>query len=180
MFSNKDSIFLIQFIGKLSDSLNVKSNTKFSFVDLEIDYPLITKLTSFLFLFLIIFYLLFRKKIKRYFKIRITKKEYNRFINKIEKLNIEIAENYKLERIELFLLLWKRYNERVSKYPYSSLTTNELIHLGIVNDIKINLNSFDNTIYGNKKMNDFNKNFIKLKDHSTKIFNNKLKEINNE
>ena len=180
MNSNTDSIFLMQFIGKLSDSLNVKSNTKFSFVNLAIDYPLITKLTSFLFLFLITFYLLFRKKIKRYFKIRITKKEYNRFINKIEKLNIEIAENYKLERIELFLLLWKRYNERVSKYPYSSLTTNELIHLGIVNDIKTNLNSFDNTIYGNKKMNDFNKNFIKLKDHSTKIFNNKLKEINNE
>ena len=46
--------------------------------------------------------------------------------------------------------------------------------------LKENLNSFDNTIYGNKKMNDFNKNFIKLKDHSTKIFNNKLKEINNE
>ena len=83
MFSNTDSIFLMQFIGKLSDSLNVKSNTKFSFVNLAIDYPLITKLISFLFLFLITFYLLFRKKIKRYFKIRITKKEYNRFINKI-------------------------------------------------------------------------------------------------
>ena len=39
---------------------------------------------------------------------------------------------------------------------------------------------FDTLEDANKKMNDFNKNFIKLKDHSTKIFNNKLKEINNE
>ena len=180
MYSNTDSIFLMEFIKELSDSLNVKSNTKFSFVDLAIDYTFITKITSFLILFLITFYLLFRKKINKYFKIRIAKKEYNKFINKIEKLNDEIQNDFKIEKIELFLLLWKRYNEKVSKYPYSSLTTSEIIHLGIVNDIKENLNSLDNTIYGNKKMNDFKKNFIMLKKHSTKIFNNKLKEINNE
>ena len=180
MYSNTDSIFLMEFIKELSDSLNVKSNTKFSFVGLAIDYIFITKITSFLILFLITFYLLFRKKINKYFKIRIAKKEYNKFINKIEKLNDEIQNDFKIEKIELFLLLWKRYNEKVSKYPYSSLTTSEIIHLGIVNDIKENLNSLDNTIYGNKKMNDFKKNFIMLKKHSTKIFNNKLKEINNE
>ena len=180
MYSNTDSIFLMEFIKELSDSLNVKSNTKFSLVDLAIDYTFITKIISFLILFLITFYLLFRKKINKYFKTRITKKEYNIFINKIEKLNDEIQNDFKIEKIELFLLLWKRYNEKVSKYPYSSLTTSEIIHLGIVNDIKENLNSLDNTIYGNKKMNDFKKNFIMLKKHSTKIFNNKLKEINNE
>ena len=175
MYSNTDSIFLMEFIKELSDSLNVKSNTKFSFVGLAIDYTFITKIISFLILFLITFYLLFRKKINKYFKIRIAKKEYNTFINKIEKLNDEIQNDFKIEKIELFLLLWKRYNEKVSKYPYSSLTTSEIIHLGIVNDIKENLNSLDNTIYGNKKMNDFKKNFIMLKKHSTKIFNNKLK-----
>ena len=180
MYSNTDSIFLMEFIKELSDSLNVKSNTKFSFVGLAIDYTFITKITSFLILFLITFYLLFRKKINKYFKIRIAKKEYNTFINKIEKLNDEIQNDFKIEKIELFLLLWKRYNEKVSKYPYSSLTTSEIIHLGIVNDIKENINSLDNTIYGNKKMIDFKKNFIMLKKHSTKIFNNKLKEINNE
>ena len=180
MYSNTDSIFLMEFIKELSDSLNVKSNTKFSFVGLAIDYKFITKITSFLILFLITFYLLFRKKINKYFKIRIAKKEYNTFINKIEKLNDEIQNDFKIEKIELFLLLWKRYNEKVSKYPYSSLTTSEIIHLGIVNDIKENINSLDNTIYGNKKMIDFKKNFIMLKKHSTKIFNNKLKEINNE
>ena len=179
MYSNTDSIFLMEFIKELSDSLNVKSNTKFSFVGLAIDYIFITKITSFLILFLITFYLLFRKKINKYFKIRIAKKEYNTFINKIEKLNDEIQNDFKIEKIELFLLLWKRYNEKVSKYPYSSLTTSEIIHLGIVNDIKENINSLDNTIYGNKKMIDFKKNFIMLKKHSTKIFNNKLKEINN-
>ena len=180
MYSNTDSIFLMEFIKELSDSLNVKSNTKSSFVDLAIDYTFITKITSFLILFLITFYLLFRKKINKYFKIKIAKKEYNTFINKIEKLNDEIQKDFKIEKIELFLLLWKRYNEKVSKYPYSSLTTSEIIHLGIVNDIKENLNSLDNTIYGNKKITDFKKNFIMLKKHSTKIFNNKLKEINNE
>ena len=180
MYSNTDSIFLMEFIKELSDSLNVKSNTKFSFVDLAIDYPFLSKIISFLIIFTITFYLLFRKKINKYFKTKYTKKEYNTFINKIEKLNDEIQNDFKIEKIELFLLLWKRYNEKVSKYPYSSLTTSEIIHLGIVNDIKENLNSLDNTIYGNKKMNDFKKNFIMLKKHSTKIFNNKLKEINNE
>ena len=180
MYSNTDSIFLMEFIKELSDSLNLKSNTKFSFVDLAIDYPFLSKIISFLIIFTITFYLLFRKKINKYFKTKYTKKEYNTFINKIEKLNDEIQKDFKIEKIELFLLLWKRYNEKVSKYPYSSLTTSEIIHLGIVNDIKENLNSLDNTIYGNKKMTDFKKNFIMLKKHSTKIFNNKLKEINNE
>ena len=180
MYSNKDSIFLMEFIKELSDSLNLKSNTKFSFVDLAIDYPFLSKIISFLIIFTITFYLLFRKKINKYFKTKYTKKEYNTFINKIEKLNDEIQKDFKIEKIELFLLLWKRYNEKVSKYPYSSLTTSEIIHLGIVNDIKENLNSLDNTIYGNKKITDFKKNFIMLKKHSTKIFNNKLKEINNE
>ena len=92
MYSNTDSIFLMEFIKELSDSLNVKSNTKFSFVDLAIDYPFLSKIISFIIIFIITFYLLFRKKIKRYFKIRITKKEYNRFINKIEKLHIEIKK----------------------------------------------------------------------------------------
>ena len=163
MYSNKDSIFLMEFIKELSDSLNLKSNTKFSFVDMAIDYPFLSKIISFLIIFIITFYLLFRKKINKYFKTKYTKKEYNTFINKIEKLNDEIQKDFKIEKIELFLLLWKRYNEKVSKYPYSSLTTSEIIHLG-----------------GNKKMNDFKKNFIMLKKHSTKIFNNKLKEINNE
>ena len=179
MYSITDSIFLMEFIKELSDSLNVKSNTKFSFVGLAIDYPFLIKIASFLVISMITFYLLFRKKINKYFKTRITKKEYNIFINKIEKLNDEIQNDFKIEKIELFLLLWKRYNEKVSKYPYSSLTTSEIIHLGIVNDIKENINSLDNTIYGNKKMIDFKKNFIMLKKHSTKIFNNKLKEINN-
>ena len=180
MYSNTDSIFLMEFIKELSDSLNLKSNTKFSFVDLAIDYPFLSKIISFLIIFTITFYLLFRKKINKYFKTKYTKKEFNTFINKIEKLNDEIQKDFKIEKIELFLLLWKRYNEKVSKYPYSSLTTSEIIHLGIVNDIKENLNSLDNTIYGNKKITDFKKNFIMLKKHSTKIFNNKLKEINNE
>ena len=180
MYSNTDSIFLMEFIKELSDSLNLKSNTKFSIVDLAIDYPFLSKITSFLIIFTITFYLLFRKKINKYFKTKYTKKEFNTFINKIEKLNNEIQKDFKIEKIELFLLLWKRYNEKVSKYPYSSLTTSEIIHLGIVNDIKENLNSLDNTIYGNKKITDFKKTFIMLKKHSTKIFNNKLKEINNE
>ena len=180
MYSNTDSIFLMEFIKELSDSLNLKSNTKFSIVDLAIDYPFLSKITSFLIIFTITFYLLFRKKINKYFKTKYTKKEFNTFINKIEKLNNEIQKDFKIEKIELFLLLWKRYNEKVSKYPYSSLTTSEIIHLGIVNDIKENLNSLDNTIYGNKKITDFKKNFIMLKKHSMKIFNNKLKEINNE
>ncbi len=180
MYSNTDSIFLMEFIKELSDSLNLKSNTKFSFVDMAIDYPFLSKIISSLIIFIITFYLLFRKKINKYFKTKYTKKEYNTFINKIEKLNDEIQKDFKIEKIELLLLLWKRYNEKVSKYPYASLTTSEIIHLGIVNDIKENLNSLDNTIYGNKKMTDFKKNFIMLKKHSTKVFNNKLKEINNE
>jgi len=180
MYSNTDSIFLMEFIKNLTDTLNVKSNTKISLVDLAFDYPLLTKIISFLLLFTIIFYFTFRKKIIKYFKIVYTKKEYNRFIIEIEEVNDEIQKDFKPEKIELFLLIWKRYNEKVSEYPYSSLTTSEIIQLGIVNDIKENLKSIDSTIYGSKKMIYFQKHFIMLKKHSTKIFNNKLKEINNE
>ena len=92
-----------------------------------------------------------------------------------------LYKNYNIrKKFELMILQWKRFNEKMSKHPYSTLTTNELIKLGVVGDVNKILTLIDRVIYGNNPLVNFTENFKKLKNHSHKLYYNKLIEIKDE
>ncbi len=180
IYSNVDSINIKEFITELSDSLSTKSNTNFSLVNIEFNYPLFYYISISTISTLVIFYIIFRKKIIIYFKTRFLKNEYNNYIIRMEKSYNEIIKEFNRKKFEKLLLIWKRYNERISDFPYSSLTTHEIIKLGVAKDLSKILQSIDKIIYSNYSLNNFKGNFKQLINHSLKLFNNKLKEIRDE
>ena len=180
IYSNVDSIRINEFITELSDSLSTKSNTNFSFVNIEFNYPLFYYISISITLILVILYIIFRKKIIIYFKTRFLQNEYNNYIIRMEKSYNEIIIEFNRKKLEKLFLIWKRYNEKISDFPYSSLTTYEIIKLGVAKDLSKTLESIDKVIYANYELNNFKENFKQLINHSLKLYDNKLKEIRDE
>ena len=180
IYSNVDSIRINEFITELSDSLSTKSNTNFSFVNIEFNYPLFYYISISITLILVILYIIFRKKIIIYFKTRFLQNEYNNYIIRMEKSYNEIIIEFNRKKLEKLFLIWKRYNEKISDFPYSSLTTYEIIKLGVAKDLSKILQSIDKVIYSNYNLDNFKENFKQLINHSLKLYDNKLKEIRDE
>ena len=180
IYSNIDSIRINEFITELSDSLSTKSNTNFLFVNIEFNYPLFYYISISTILILVVLYIIFRKKIIIYFKTRFLKNEYNNYIIRMKKSYNDIIQEFNRKKLEKLLLIWKRYNEKITDFPYSSLTTHEIIKLGIAKDLSKTLQSIDKIIYANYNLNNFKENFKQLVNHSLKLYDNKLKEIRDE
>ena len=135
IFSNIDSIKIKEFIIQISDTLKTKTNTDFSLVNIDFNYPLLVYITFFILSLLIILYLIFRKKVIIYFKTRNVNNQYKKYVYEMDLYFKEINQKFNRKKFELMILQWKRFNEKMSKHPYSTLTTNELIKLGVVGDV---------------------------------------------
>ena len=57
-------------------------------------------------------FVLFRKKIIKYFKIRRIKSQLNKFNIEFELLSKNYSKNIKIRELEKLLLLWKRFMEK--------------------------------------------------------------------
>ena len=114
---------------------------------------------------IILLFVLFRKKIIKYFKIRRIKSQLNKFNIEFELLSKNYSKNNKIRELEKLLLLWKRFMEKFTNKPFSSSTTNEISYF--INDKNILgiLSISDKCIYSdnNSPIELENLNALKLK-----------------
>tara|TARA_B100001142_G_scaffold51348_2_gene48811 strand:+ start:5216 stop:6094 length:879 start_codon:yes stop_codon:yes gene_type:complete len=194
------SIYLKSYIINTSDSLEILSNTdKIRTISLVNEKNSKTKtntllekinsifnskkfliITGVIFSLLVLIYLLFRKKINKYFKIKRIKSETDFFKNEFDTILSSYLNTNDIMFLENLLLKWKRFMEKLSKKPYSSSTSSEISLFN--KNIKIikTLKEIDRCIYSeNEFITDKNKLII-LRDESINLSENYINQLKNE
>ena len=147
--SNEDSISLIYQVEDIES--RAKENTLLSTIkSIFNSEKLFTYFTIFI-ISLIFIYMIFRKKIKRYFEIRSLKNKTKKFNSDFESILDQYEINKNINDLERLLLLWKRFKEKLTNKPYLSSTTNEISLFLKKKDIIKILQEIDENLYSNNK-----------------------------
>jgi len=179
--SNLDTVYFKRLVDHLPDSLKaeelpLKTNTNYNPVSWLFNYPVFSIIAGALIAMAMLAWLLFGKKIKRYFTIkRLTKNHYEfiiHFDTAIEKLKSSFTPEY----AEQSILVWKNYMEELVTKPYTKSTTRELKEIE-KNEMLVNaLHVIDQSIYGRIPPETLD-SFLNLKDFSQLQFNKKIEAL---
>ena len=174
--SNTDSIALIYQVSDVNFS-KTKENTLFNSIRSIFNSEKVLIIIGFIILIIIIIYLLFRKKIEKYLKIRKLRIQIKRFNNDFEYILKYYLKNQDKNYLERLLLLWKRFMEKLSKRPYSTSTTTEISSF-LENKKLLNLlKDIDRNLYSNNKDGIKLSSINLLKKEANNLLDNNIKII---
>jgi len=174
--SNTDSIALIYQVNDVNFS-KTKENTLFNSIRSIFNSEKVLIIIGFIILIIIIIYLLFRKKIEKYLKIRKLRIQIKRFNNDFDYILKDYLKNQDKNYLERLLLLWKRFMEKLSKRPYSTSTTTEISSF-LENKKLLNLlKDIDRNLYSNNKDGIKLSSINLLKKEANNLLDNNIKII---
>ena len=170
--SNKESIYLIYQVEDISSK--TKENTILSTIKSIFNSEKLITYVSIFIIILVCLYVIFRKRIRKYFKVRRLKKDTAKFNESFSSIlkNYELSNN--INDLESLLLLWKRFMDKLTNKPYLSSTTNEISPFLKKKNLIMTLQEIDKNLYSN------NKEIIKsnkLKDLKIEANNTSNKEV---
>lgn len=178
ILSNNDDILTISLVNEKNSK--IKANTLLERINSIFNTKKYSIITGVIFSILILIYLVFRKKINKYFKIKRIKSETDFFKNEFDYILNKYLNTNNIKFLENLILKWKRFMEKLSKKPYSSSTTSEIsIFNKNIKSIKT-LKEIDKCIYSeNEFIIDKNKLII-LRDESIRQSENYINQLKNE
>ena len=178
ILSNNDKIRTISLVNEKNSK--TKTNTLLEKINSIFNSKKFSIITGVIFSVLVLIYLLFRKKINKYFKIKRIKSETDFFKNEFDTILSNYLNTNDINFLENLLLKWKRFMEKLSKKPYSSSTSSEIsLFNKNIKSIKT-LKDIDKCIYSeNEFIIDKNKLII-LRDESINLSKNYINQLKNE
>lgn len=174
-----DSIYLMELAPVVSDTTRLKTNLEYRAVNRQFNFPLMYYITGGLILLIVILLLIFGRKIIKIIKIKRLEKEYRIFSEKFGVSIRLLKDNAQPEEAEKALTLWKHYQERLDRKPFSSLTTKEIIALSFAHELEAPLKSIDKVVYGRRHQEDIYQDFQQIEDFADERFQKRVAEIRN-
>lgn len=178
--SPADSVLVTQLVAAVpdtvsADQLPLKMNTAYEAVDYNFNFWLMVIVIAVLVALLVIAWLLFGKRIQRYFKTRRMRKNHAQFLERYNALVAQLRRTFSTPATESALAAWKKYMEQLESRPYTKLTTRET--LGLVNDPRLTepLSRIDRAIYGHETA--VVDSLENLKSFANQQFHRKMKEV---
>lgn len=181
VFSNTDSVFFQNLVKAIPDSLTteklpLKSNTNYLGVRWQLNYILLSIGAGILLIALILVWVFFGKKIRKYFKLKRMAKGYEafriRFETSVEKLDREFSP----QSAETSLVIWKNYLESLMSRPYTKYTSKEIRIIENSEQLGHALSEIDRMIYGHSREN-VHTPFADLKTYVRQQFEKKKEEV---
>lgn len=179
VFSNLDSIFLIQVLQEIPENPELKDNAEFVKIDKQFNYPYLLVGLGILGVIAAVVMLFFGKQLIKAWKVYMIKQRHKKFTKRFFNLIRDISSNNPANTTEHVLAVWKNYLEKLEKKPISKLTTKEILVLHGNNELRENLRAIDRSIYGGEKGNDLFASFDYLMRFSVEVYNDKIREIKN-
>lgn len=150
----RDSILLAAMVKEpVPDSISAQdlpllTNTTYQRVSFLLNYPILLITVGILLVVSVVIWLVFGKRIRKYFKLRRLQKNHTTFVqNYLEKLH-QLQTQYTTEKTELALSIWKKYMEQLEGKPFTKLTTRETLALEQDEYLGKSLQALDRAIYG--------------------------------
>lgn len=148
IFSSIDSIFLEELAPVVTDSTKLITDTSYSTVSRAFNFPLMWYVAAGVLILALTLFLLFGKKIGRYWKLRRLKKEYSNFAEYITRQIRHLQRDPAPRLAEETISEWKRFIERLEKKPFRRLTTREILMDQSAKELTEPLKNIDKCVYG--------------------------------
>lgn len=150
-----DSIRLQYRVASVPDSVSteklpLKTNTAYQRVQWLLNYPVLAVIILILVVAAIAVWLIFGKRIRKYFAIRRLKREYEAFMTSFSNSLDRLSSEFTSRKAEETLILWKGYMENLEKYPYTKSTSREIISVSRDQQLRQALQAIDGSIYGGR------------------------------
>lgn len=172
-----DSIYLTELAPFATDTTQLIANTSYSKVNRVFNYPLLYYIIGGLILISIILLLVFGKRIIRFFKLRKLRKEYEKFTGQLSGYIQNLKSDPQADLAEKALFFWKRYQERLDRYPFTKLTTKEILNEDFTRELEKPLKSVDRLVYGKRPNETVYQDFQQIEDFTQYRYNKKVEEI---
>ena len=152
VYAQPDTLFINALVKVIPESiaakdLPLKSNADYLRVRWLLNYPLLLLIGGVLILVLIVVWIVFGKKIRRYLLLRRLNKNHLafllRFAHHLEKLRKESAYT----EAESALVDWKKYMESLVAKPYTKFTTKEILQFAADETLGQALHDIDRMVY---------------------------------
>jgi hypothetical protein len=178
--SQRDSILITQLVAKVPDSLAVdklplKMNTAYQKVFFEFNTWVLIIAVGLLIVIGIVVWIIFGKRIMRYFRAKRLNRKHAEFRTAYEKIVAELQKRFSPDLAESALSTWKKYMEQLEARPYTKLTTRETLHLIPDERLGQNLKEIDRAIYGHQTA--VVPSFQTLQAFADERFTKKLEEV---
>jgi hypothetical protein len=147
-----DSIYLMEMVVQVPDSLILRENIAFQDVSLAFNYPYLMIGLGILVVLLIVAYFVFGKTVRK---------------------------NNDVTLIEEVLVVWKKYMEKLEDKPFTKYTTREILNSGYDQLLKDVLRSIDRSIYGRFDDEEIHKNFESLEDFTLDRYKLRIRDVSN-
>ena len=175
-----DSIFLVELAPIVTDTTSLKTNLDYQAVDTEFNFVLLYIVLAALFVLSTFLLILFGKRIVRYFKLKKLQREYSSFSNQfnayLEQLKIDPTPDV----AEVALSEWKKYQQKLDKRPFTTLTSKEILALDNTQELSLPLKSIDRMIYGKKMQEKVYQDFQQIEDYSYERYQRKIEEVKHD
>jgi hypothetical protein len=183
VFSNTDTIFFQKLVKSIPDSLAaeklpLKVNVNYLGVKWELNYILIAITIGILLIVLILTWILFGKKIKKYFLLKKLTKGYELFKTQFDRSVDKLNQDFSPQSAEQSLVIWKKYLESLMSKPYTKYTSKEIRQIEESEKLGLSLMAIDRMIYGHKHE-DVISPFTSLKEYVQQQFEKKKTEVAN-
>jgi hypothetical protein len=176
-----DTIFLKQLIKAVPDSiaaheLPLKTNTTYQNVKWLLNYWVFIIVIGVLLISAVSVWIIFGKRIKKYFMLRRLQRKHNSFLQKFSKSTEQLRSGFTVKHAENALVVWKGYMEDLMAQPFTTATSKEILQREKDEPLGKALQSVDRMIY---KANDsYSEEAIaSLHQYAQQRFMNKVDEI---
>ena len=123
-------------------------------------------------------FLIFGKRVRKYFYVRRLNRNHQNFLTKFNDTISELTSNFSALKAEGALVLWKYYMENLVQAPYSKLTSKEILDKEKNEGLGNALHSIDRVIYGGVSSPAI-ESFDNLRKYCEQQFQLKLEEAKN-
>lgn len=179
LFALPDSIILIPSLTVLPDSIKLMETSSYVKVDKAFNYSYFFLAISFFLLLIILFILIFGKRILKSLKIRRLRKKYFKFLVSFKEINNRVKpEDFEEPLLELYSL-WKKYLQQITDKPFTTYSSKEVNRVLQNNSLKESLTEIDRGIYAHRFPDNMSKHSKALLDTAQNFYNNKLLEVKN-
>jgi hypothetical protein len=159
------------------DKLPLKMNTAYQKVFFEFNTWVLIIILGLLLIIAVAVWIIFGKRISRYFKTKRLSRKHSEFMTAYNKLIADIQTTFSPHIAESALSTWKKYMEQLEARPYTKLTTRETLKLIPDDGLGQNLRTVDQAIYGHNTS--VVSSLETLKNFAHERFSKKLQEVKN-
>ncbi len=181
-YASPDTIFFKQLVKVVPDSvaaqeLPLKTNTAYQNVKWLLNYWVFIIVIGVLLVFVVTVWIVFGKRIKKYFMLRRLQRKHDSFLQKFSKSTEQLRSGFTVKQAENVLVVWKDYMEDLLAQPFTTATSKEILQREKDETLGRALQSVDRMIYkGNDSYSE--EAIASLNQYAQQRFMNKVEEIN--